>query len=40
MLGERIGDAYQAESVGLRPDVIMFSYISRDLWDAFMEGRK
>ena len=40
VLSAQLGDTYQVDFVGLRPDVLMLSYTRRDLWDVFIEGRR
>ena len=33
-------DSYQKEYFGLRPHVLLLTYVRSDLWNQFMEGMK
>jgi predicted membrane-bound mannosyltransferase len=39
-LVEFLGERYTHEMHGLRPAVLRSAYIEKDLWDAFMDGRR
>ena len=36
----RVEGGYQQEMYGVRPDVLLYPWIRRDLWDAFMLTRQ
>lgn len=39
-VAEMLQNSYQVDVYGLRPDVRLYMYIRRDLWDAFMKNRQ